>query len=589
MGRVVGNLDGIAYDGEQAFISGWACQQGRDESILIHIYANPTPADPTKSKFLSANKTNFDNEGAVNKACQDAPGSKHRFFAALPFGYLEQDKLFVHGIRVVNGVANEAIAGSGLPLRHLGVPAVPYATPTVPPIAGSYHSVAEHPRVFTTAAELKDLVARINRPGTYSNRRFRQLAGQVEHDLAAPNDWDITYAGCFVGVYLYAFSYEPQDGHDAETHAALKLDAKTKAPAGAAVVAARLALYAALVKAGAATPTGAPDPDHAAALAKRILLAWADHGLPRDAHGGFRGIDGLSCNASGKLDEGGSGYVPLHLGRGVIYSVHAQDLLQSFGALDAGEVNRLNAFHGAIFELIRQGTNRGMGLPQPACQRFTNGGANGIAALVAIARLVDDARRFNAVVSGGDRAILLLLPWTRFFDGAIYGNADHPMECYLNTGPDALHSSPGFTTSVVAPGEVQDRYRNLGLLQTFGYPMFTLERLIDAAEVLHNAGFDPYAYRGNHGQSIEMAIQYYACYGKTPGFYKTVNRDNARDCPNHGQYEGKIVNGVDANVLVGAFRFPENPPIAVVESAAKEVAATGAFALDAIRFGKWRD
>ncbi|HMA73362.1 MAG TPA: hypothetical protein VKP67_18040, partial [Xanthobacteraceae bacterium] len=70
---------------------------------------------------------------------------------------------------------------------------------------------------------------------------------------------------------------------------------------------------------------------------------------------------------------------------------------------------------------------------------------------------------------------------------------------------------------------------------------------------------------------------------------KTVNRDNARDCPNHGQYEGKIVNGVDANVLVGAFRFPENPPIAVVESAAKEVAATGAFALDAIRFGKWRD
>jgi hypothetical protein len=299
---------------------------------------------------------------------------------------------------------------------------------------------------------------------------------------------------------------------------------------------------------------GAPDPDHAAALAKRILLAWADHGLPRDAHGGFRGIDGLSCNASGKLDEGGSGYVPLHLGRGVIYSVHAQDLLQSFGALDAGEVNRLNAFHGAIFELIRQGTNRGMGLPQPACQRFTNGGANGIAALLAIARLVDDARRFNAVASGGDRATLLLLPWTRFFDGAIYGNADHPMECYLNTGPDALHSSPGFTTSIVAPGEVQDRYRNLGLLQTFGYPMFTLERLIDAAEVLRNAGFDPYAYRGNHGQSIEMAIEYYACYGKTPGFYKTVNRDNARDCPNHEQYEGKIVNGVDANVLVGAWK-----------------------------------
>jgi len=33
---------------------------------------------------------------------------------------------------------------------------------------------------------------------------------------------------------------------------------------------------------------------------------------------------------------------------------------------------------------------------------------------------------------------------------------------------DALHSSPGFTAAVVAPGEVQDHYRNLVLLQTFG-------------------------------------------------------------------------------------------------------------------------
>jgi hypothetical protein len=40
---------------------------------------------------------------------------------------------------------------------------------------------------------------------------------------------------------------------------------------------------------------------------------------------------------------------------------------------------------------------------------------------------------------------------------------------------------------------------------------------------------------------------------------------------------------------VHAGAFPENPPIAAVESAAKEAAATGAFALDAIRFGKWRD
>jgi hypothetical protein len=64
---------------------------------------------------------------------------------------------------------------------------------------------------------------------------------------------------------------------------------------------------------------GAPDPGRAVALAKRILLAWADRGLPRDAHGGFRSVEALSCEANGKLDQISPGYVPLHLGRGVIY------------------------------------------------------------------------------------------------------------------------------------------------------------------------------------------------------------------------------------------------------------------------------
>jgi hypothetical protein len=161
------------------------------------------------------------------------------------------------------------------------------------------------------------------------------------------------------------------------------------------------------------------------------------------------------------------------------------------------------------------------------------------------------------------------------------------MECYRNNGPDGLHSGLGFTTPIVAAGEVQDRYR-AGLLQTFGYPMFTLERLINAAEILRIAGFDPYGYRGTHGQSIELALQYYACYGKTPGFYKTVSRENARACPNFEQYYGKVVNGVDANIMIGAYRFPDNPAIAAVEDSAKSTASSGAFALDAILFGRWR-
>src|SRR5262249_1481769 len=145
---------------------------------------------------------------------------------------------------------------------------------------GAYRALASHPRVFTIEAELKDLALRINRPVSYSAQRFVQLAQQIALDLAASNDWGATYSGCNAEPYLYAFSYEPQDGHDAETNAALKPRSNAKAPAGGAVVAARLALYAALVKAGATAPQGSPDPDRAAALAKRILLAWADHGFP---------------------------------------------------------------------------------------------------------------------------------------------------------------------------------------------------------------------------------------------------------------------------------------------------------------------
>jgi len=53
--------------------------------------------------------------------------------------------------------------------------------------------------------------------------------------------------------------------------------------------------------------------------------------------------------------------------------------------------------------------------------------------------------------------------------------------------------------------------------QGIGYPMFTLERLFDCAEVLRVAGFDSYGYRGLHKQSLEMAMQYYSCFAQGAG------------------------------------------------------------------------
>jgi hypothetical protein len=579
VGHIVGRIDGISQDGEQYFASGWACQQGQKASILVHVFA-----DDAKHSFVIAGKANLESDGSVGQACQDRQGGKHRFFISLPAGHGRERSLFVNGIRVVDGVANDAIAGSGTPLARL--PGVQVPSPALPLLQGSHRGLAAHPRVFTTGAELKDLASRINRPGSYSMQRFGQLAGQIARDLAARNDWDATYAGCNFGAYQYAFSYEPQDGHEAATHALLKLDAGTIAPAGAAVVASRLALYAALIKLGAAAPAGAPNADQAAGLAKRILLAWADRGF-KDANGHFR-APSETCDDAGKIALAHAAGIPLVLGRGVVYSVHAQDLLQSIGAVDAGEASRLDGFHAALFELIRQSYNVRFGQPYPLCERYSNHAANGIAGLVAIASLLDDDPRLNAVLYGTDRSMPVVLPWTKFFDHAIYGEADRPIDCYDNPGPDSLTSHPSFDTPTVVPGEVEDRYRNQGPLQGIGYSMFTLERLVDMAEVLRIAGFDAYGYRGARKQSIETAVQYYACYGRRAGFYKTITAENSGACPNAAQYYGKLVNGVDRLATFGAYRFPRNQAIIDVEAAAKIASASGAFSLDAIFFGKWR-
>lgn len=119
--------------------------------------------------------------------------------------------------------------------------------------------------------------------------------------------------------------------------------------------------------------------------------------------------------------------------------------------------------------------------------------------------------------------------------------------------------------------------------------MFTLQRVVDAAEVLRIAGFDPYYYRGRHKQSVEKAIEFYACFAKTAGFGGTVTAENSSACRNAPQYVGKIVNGVDQMVTIGAYRYPGNAAIGAVEAAAKLSSSSGAFSLDAILFGKWRD
>jgi hypothetical protein len=593
-GHVVGHIDGIRFEGEQFHIWGWACQQGDKASIAIHLYADHAANDRPKGFFVLAGSANLPNEAAVDQLCQDH-GGKHRFQIDVPnesLGTHRGEKIYIHGVRAAGGVENAAIAESGK-WQFPNPPVFRTMPTTYPRLSGTYKSASQHPRVFTTQADLNDLATRINSAATFSAQSFGRLAARVTHDLASNIDWDATYSGCDIDIYLHAFSIESKGGYAGEIRGEEQLRVATNtragasAPAGAAIVASRLALYAALVNAGAIGPADAPTAGQATLLAKHILLAWANHGFRGQGGSFFRKTDQF-CNASGKPVFPGA----LQISRGIIYTVHAQDLLQGLHALSPEEETQLNSFHGAMYDWIRDTRSEEVSLAMKSRhpdEVYSNQTANHLVALLAAARLLDDKPRFFAAPYGGDAAIPLSLPWTELFNYVMYGVSDTPLiRITPNSSEDPHQSSAAYTTEIVAPGEINDRFRDVNPLQGIGYPVYTLEHLYSSAEIMKIAGLDAYAYRGFRQQSIEMATQYYACYAKHSGFYKTVTAENAHACADYRQYVGKVVNEVESVILIGAYRFPENPAITELERAARAQAAQQD-ALDAIRFGRWRD
>ena len=315
-----------------------------------------------------------------------------------------------------------------------------------PSLSGAYRSSSQHPRVFVTPAELTDMVTRINAPGSFSAQNFSRLANQVKAHLAANVDWDAVYSGCDLDIYLHTFSYEPATGYANEVRTGSQMSTAMNVrqgmlpPAGDAIVASRLALYAALLKGGAKAPAGAPDAGQAAALAKRILLAWASRSF-RDQSGNFLNRAEQFCDAQQRFNRLEENNVGLQIARGVIYSVHAQDLLQSIGAFDSAQTSQLNVFHNAIFNLIREASNFRFTLPElnrsadTRCELYSNHVGAHLEGLLAIARLLDDSQKFNAVLYGNDRSIPVALPWTVWFNHAVYGENDSRLRVTKTKAP----------------------------------------------------------------------------------------------------------------------------------------------------------
>jgi hypothetical protein len=101
VGPVIGVIDDVRYASDQYYVFGWVCQQGKRNSIDVHIYASHAAGGTPVGTFVLAGRADLDNEPAVDRECQDANGGKHRFKIALPNQLLrtfQRKSLYAHVI-----------------------------------------------------------------------------------------------------------------------------------------------------------------------------------------------------------------------------------------------------------------------------------------------------------------------------------------------------------------------------------------------------------------------------------------------------------------------------------------------------------
>ena len=166
-GPVTGVIDSVQFQGDQYYVSGWACQEGQRASIDVHIYANHPAGNGT---FVTAGTANLPNEPAVDHECHDANGGKHRFRIALPNQLMrsfQQKRLYAHGIGIVGNVENALLAGSGN--FKLPSPRWPPDPPTPDFVEGA------HVAAFDTSKESCEQIDIPDAPA----RAFRDFKGTV--------------------------------------------------------------------------------------------------------------------------------------------------------------------------------------------------------------------------------------------------------------------------------------------------------------------------------------------------------------------------------------------------------------------------
>jgi hypothetical protein len=71
-GSVTGVIDGVAFEDDQYYVHGWACQEGNRNSIGINIYSNHPAGGKPLGTYVMAGTADLNNEPAVDRECRDA-------------------------------------------------------------------------------------------------------------------------------------------------------------------------------------------------------------------------------------------------------------------------------------------------------------------------------------------------------------------------------------------------------------------------------------------------------------------------------------------------------------------------------------
>lgn len=109
--RIIGNFEGVSSDSTYAYLGGWACSTGLNQSVDVHVYAGGGWPNGTAVRADVANKPS---EPAVASVCQ-AGGTAYRFSIPIDNSLRAQfagQPLYIHGISPV-GQSNDLIGGSG--------------------------------------------------------------------------------------------------------------------------------------------------------------------------------------------------------------------------------------------------------------------------------------------------------------------------------------------------------------------------------------------------------------------------------------------------------------------------------------------